>query len=162
MKAPTLLLLFLTVAFAACATIVHGTRQEVDFSSDPVGATILINGEQRGVTPTAIALKRGRDHQVIFQMDGYEDLLVNVDKQMDVGWYLFGNLFSWGVIGWVVDIANGAAYKLSEDEVYAAMREEQMGIAPGDFEGDFQLFVLTPAEAISLGIDPNSRKNYAR
>ncbi len=162
MKTATSFLLVFCFIFSACASIVHGTKQEIPFSSDPPGAVVMVNGEQRGVTPTTITLKRGRDHQVIFKLDGYDDLLINLEKEMDTGWYIFGNLFSWGVIGWVVDIANGAAYKLSEDELHAAMQEETMGAALETPTDAYGMVVLTPDRATELGFDLNGRKNWAR
>lgn len=121
-KALASLLLLLTIPILyGCATIVRGTSQEVRVTSDPADARILVNGEDRGATPTTLNLDRGRNYQIEFQKEGFSDQVVNVNQDFTVGWPIFGNIFSWGLIGIVVDVANGSAYKLQPEQVETAL-----------------------------------------
>jgi hypothetical protein len=52
-----LLLPSLGIVGSGCATIVAGPSQEVDFQSQPDGATVSLNGTVIGKTPMATTLK---------------------------------------------------------------------------------------------------------
>lgn len=126
-----------------CATIMHGTSQEIQAVSDPRGARVLVNGWDRGRTPTLLTLKRNQDHQVVFQLDGYEDVSFKLNKRLQGGWPILGNLFSWGVLGIVVDISNGAAYSLSPDNLYASMQEAGIAVNLETDRDEITVIVLT-------------------
>lgn len=113
-----LIALFLfSVFFNYCATIVRGTSQELAVNSTPSNARIIVNGEDKGKTPSTLTLKRSKTYQIVFKLDGYEDLTVNIDKNFKFVPTIIGNIFSWGIIGIVVDLANGSAYQLSPEQV---------------------------------------------
>ena len=63
--------LALATASAGCASIVNGTRQKVAFSSDPPGASVIVDGTEMGTTPTEVALARDQKHSVRIQKAGY-------------------------------------------------------------------------------------------
>lgn len=66
-----LFLLLSLSSFAAFAEVSAPTR--VDIASQPAGASIIVDGSDRGITPvTLFDLKPGR-HHVKFRMAGYED-----------------------------------------------------------------------------------------
>ena len=57
----------------SCATIFTGTKQTVLVKSNPSGATIEVNGVERGTTPANIELKKGFNGQIItLSKDGYK------------------------------------------------------------------------------------------
>lgn len=65
------LLLLLTAATTAFAEVSAPTR--VDFASQPSGATVVVDGVERGLTPlTLFDLKPG-SHRTKFRLAGYED-----------------------------------------------------------------------------------------
>ena len=50
---PKILISALAIAFlfTGCASIIHGPIQTVDFTSQPVGAKLTIDGKEYGMTP---------------------------------------------------------------------------------------------------------------
>ena len=120
----SLLITLLSILFiAACATIVSKSQYPVIISSQPDGADInVINSVGKtvftGKTPTTITLKagagffKGEDYTVEFKKEGYTPHTAQIRRGVD-GWYIFGNLFIGGLIGWlIVDPATGAMWTL--------------------------------------------------
>ena len=118
-KIATLLISF--VLLTNCASIIHGSRQDIAFSSNPSSAEITINGESRGKTPATISLKRNEDYAVKIQLLGYLPYEVNVSKKVD-GW-IFGNIIFGGIIGLIVDASTGGMYKLSPEQINAQLNK---------------------------------------
>ncbi len=110
-----LVLPFIILFGSACATIIHGRSQDVTFASQPPGATVRIDGAVKGVTPTSITLRRNKHYVVTFEKDGYEPE-ERVLKSKVSPWVL-GNVIVGGLVGLVIDLSAGGAWKLSEDEV---------------------------------------------
>jgi len=135
-------LLFLMVPYlSGCATIVRGSSQEVEMTSDPPNARVIVNGEDRGETPTTLSLDTGRNYQVEFEKDGYASETLNLNKDFTIGWPIFGNVFSFGIIGIVVDVANGSAYKLSPEQLQAALETRTADVsAPENSDVHLVLF----------------------
>ncbi len=107
------------LGLSGCASIIHGPKQFVDFSSRPTGATIFIDGQYVGKTPRVISLRRKgsekgvaggkRKYTVKLELDGYHPYELTIRRKMD-GWF-FGNL-AVGLMGIIIDAANGSMYKL--------------------------------------------------
>ncbi|MEQ9310235.1 MAG: PEGA domain-containing protein [Balneolaceae bacterium] len=140
----TLLVSFLTLS---CASIFKGSSADIRVNSNPAGADIYINGIDRGQTPQTLSLKRNQDYVLTFKKDGYEDLNFEIAKKFDIGTTVVGNIFSWGIIGIIVDIGTGAAYSLTPADVEANLASmQQAGIidAQANLEkGDIFAFMLT-------------------
>lgn len=103
----------------ACATVINGTNQAVDFMSDPDDARVdLVNGLSC-TTPCEFQMKRKDDSYVTFTKDGYKP--VSVYMQSKLGGSTFGNLLAGGIVGGVVDGTNGASNKLTPNPVYVRM-----------------------------------------
>lgn len=115
---------------AGCASIIHGSMQNVDITSQPIGARIYIDGEDLGKTPHTVSLRRkGRAkgdkskkdfYAVKIELDGYYPYELKIKREMD-GWFL-GNLLFGGVIGVIIDASNGSMYKLTPDQIIAQMK----------------------------------------
>tara|TARA_R110000868_G_scaffold304437_14_gene565196 strand:- start:38851 stop:39342 length:492 start_codon:yes stop_codon:yes gene_type:complete len=131
----------------SCASIFKGSSADVRVNSNPAGADIFINGIDRGVTPQTLSLKRNQDYVLTFKKEGYEDVNFEVAKKFDIGTAVVGNIFSWGLIGLIVDIGTGAAYSLTPADVEANLGSmQQAGIidANANLEnGDIFVFMLT-------------------
>ena len=56
------------------------SRQNMSFSSEPSGATVLINGERAGTTPLQYSVKRDTESAIIIRKDGYEPLTRRTSK----------------------------------------------------------------------------------
>lgn len=122
----------LTLASTGCATIINGSRQTVDFSSQPTGAKVYINGQEYGNTPTSVKLKRNanmpgqvagqKQYDVKIELEGYHPYELKVKREFN-GWFI-GNILIGGLIGVIVDAATGSMYKLSPDQVVAQMSQQ--------------------------------------
>jgi hypothetical protein len=152
------LALILTTLVTGCASIVHGPNQAIDFSSQPHGATITIDGKEFGRTPKAIVLRRiGRmkgdftgktEYAVKIEMEGFYPYEVKIKREMD-GWFL-GNIIFGGIIGIIVDASNGSMYKLTPDQVISQMgRPTVMNTT----ELDDKIYI-----AVTLNVDPSWEK----
>jgi len=150
----SLLALFL---LGSCASIIHGPNQSIDFSSQPTGAKIFIDGKEYGITPKTVDLKRkGRlkgeisskkEYAVKVELEGFYPYEVKLKREMD-GWFL-GNIIFGGLIGIIIDASNGAMYKLNPDQVIAQMGKSTSMIS----SKDEKVFV-----AVTLEADPSWQK----
>jgi len=125
----------------ACASIMHGTSQEVGISSQPTGATITIDGQPMGVTPVAARLRRKDTHTIRITMDGYQPFEV-VTTRKTSGW-VWGNIVFGGLIGLVVDFSNGAAYSVKPEEIASTLASAHSNIEVRDG----MLYVILVPEA---------------
>lgn len=112
---------------AACATIVDGgPTKPVSIKSNPSGQRFVVQDEagkvvQRGTTPSVINLPRSDGsyfgavrYKVSLEGSGNAESV----KSSPSMWYLGGNVFVGGLIGWlIVDPLNGTMYTLRPDEV---------------------------------------------
>jgi len=113
-------------ACSGCASIVDKTTDSVNISSTPSGADIQIvnragsvvyDGQTPADTPP---LKKGagwfkaQNYTVEFKKPGYETVKAEIEQGLS-GWYLIGNVFIGGMIGWlVVDPITGAMWTLDD------------------------------------------------
>ncbi len=106
---------------AGCATIVSGEVQKIKVTSEPPGAVVIAEpGKHRVTTPADLALPRGGGpYRLTFEKEGWRPADAPLSKGLN-GW-LFGNLFFGGILGIVVDLASGAAYDLSPEEVHVVL-----------------------------------------
>lgn len=142
--APLLIAGFL---MAGCATIFKGSHAEVRVNSSPSNAEIYINGIDKGSTPKTLSLKRDRNYVLEFRKEGYESVKLEVTKDFDLATTVVGNIFSWGILGVVVDLATGAAYSLEPADVQANLgRLAEAGFLPEEKEmakSDIHVIMLT-------------------
>lgn len=71
------LALTLTVLLTACAEV----AQEVTFTSDPPGATVLV-GTLHATTPATLGLPLDADQRVRFELDGYETVEFTLEREV--------------------------------------------------------------------------------
>jgi len=120
------------LVFAGCATIIHGTHQKIPVKSFPSGASVYVKNNQVGVTPATLHLKRNNDYTLTFKKSGYKPVRINLDRNFKFLPSILGNIFWSGVIGIVVDIADGAAYKLSPEQINTHLNKlKNAGYLPG-------------------------------
>lgn len=109
---------------SSCATIMHGTRQNIGISSNPSNATIFVDGMYMGATPLVVSMTRYDNHIVRIELDGYQPYEATFTRQVS-GW-VFGNVIFGGVIGLAVDALSGGLYQLTPDQVQAELRNQNM------------------------------------
>jgi hypothetical protein len=119
---------FLIASFliVSCATIIHGTRQDISFSSTPTGAKVFINQMDKGITPVVVNLKRNENYVIKIQLDGYLPYETNVVKKVD-GW-IAGNIIFGGLIGLIIDAASGGMYKLSPEQISSELKNTTVSV----------------------------------
>ena len=60
------------LALAGCASIMHGTSQDIGFQSTPTNAKVAVDGLPMGNTPVVAKLSRKDNHIVKMNLDGYQ------------------------------------------------------------------------------------------
>ena len=106
----------LALASPACATIIHGTSQELYIDSEPQGASCKVDrqGAATGVvdpTPGKVTVRRHKDSIVVScALDGFEPSNEVVAASFNA--LTMGNLaLPGGTVGFVVDASTGANKK---------------------------------------------------
>lgn len=121
-------LLAISVFSVGCASIVHQTTQQVPVTSNPPGAAITVacgdvNNDPKLVTPAVVTVHRKPNHcSIALAKTGYQPAEVSLKKKMS-GWYI-GNILFGGIIGLIVDAANGAMYDRTPTPVDVTLTPE--------------------------------------
>ena len=90
-------------ALAGCTLVVQGTKQNVNFTSEPPGATFTVAG-QTATTPVTLELPKD-DYQIAFRREGYEDASFDLKRKIS-NWFI-GSV-AMGVISITIDLSTGA------------------------------------------------------
>lgn len=118
-----LLLLFLS---SGCATIIHGTTQDVGIITDPSGAELVLDGQERYKSPAKITMKRKEDHTVEVSKAGYQKETINIKSVLSGA--VAANIIAGGLIGWGVDAVSGGQYRLVPETVDLRLRPVAMPV----------------------------------
>jgi hypothetical protein len=117
------LLIVIIYLVTGCATLFKGASENVDFSSDPSGADVYVNGSLRGKTPINLKLESKKTYTIEFKKDGYEPRTYTITNHVGAGWIILDILG--GLIPVIVDAATGAWYELDQDAVNAVLETQQ-------------------------------------
>ena len=116
------------LSLSGCASIVHRGKQDIKVSSQP-GSSISIKDSYgntiiEGEETLSIKLDRAKgffekgSYVIEVKKAGYKPVTMALTGQVNKGSYVVGNLFSWGIIGWViVDPLTGAMWTLTTPDV---------------------------------------------
>jgi len=113
---------------SGCATVIRGTKETAKFESYPAGATVTaesISADKLGpfscVTPCEMELKRKREWNVSFALDGYQTVAGVLEKRVTGGGVASGagNVLAGGIIGVGVDAGTGANLDLRPNPMIA-------------------------------------------
>jgi len=113
-------LLLVSVFGSGCATIIHGTTQNIPVSSVPTGAKVTVDQSTAYTTPTVLELARGENHNLQVSLEGYHTEAMTL--QSVTSGAVMGNLIAGGLIGWGVDAASGAQYRLVPESLHITLR----------------------------------------
>jgi hypothetical protein len=120
-----------------CATIITGTSQKVDIATEPKGADIKVynaegNVVASGTSPCEVSLAKGdgffkaANYKVAITSPGHPEKDIQLQGQMEIGWYVVGNFFLGGILGWlIIDPASGAMWTLSPSSVDEKLADVQ-------------------------------------
>jgi hypothetical protein len=115
-----LLTLFLLIALNGCATIIHGTTQDIGVVTEPTGADLLVDGRDHYKSPATIAMKRKDDHTLKISLEGYKS--ERIDLKGTISAAVLGDFLAGGAIGYGIDAATGAQRRLEPESVYVRLR----------------------------------------
>lgn len=102
----------------ACAALFSGSSEMVDFTSDPSGAKVYVNGVLKGRAPVRLKLQKKHTYDVEFRMAGYDPVTTAISNSVGGGWVVLDILG--GLLPVVIDAATGSWYSLDQDHVNAA------------------------------------------
>ncbi|MBI4398160.1 MAG: PEGA domain-containing protein [Candidatus Omnitrophica bacterium] len=107
---------------SGCATLVGGgSSEKVQIQSEPRGAEVFVDGISSGKTPVFVSLERRDSHQLKFKKEGYAEETRMTTKGTN-GW-LWGNLLVGGIIGILIDMSTGAAYKVDPKNIHVVLTQ---------------------------------------
>ena len=115
--------------FGGCATIMHGSHQQIEISSSPSGARVMVDSIEVGVTPLSVKLKRCGEETISVGIAGYEKAELKITGSMS-GW-VWGNLafiVIYSPIGLAVDLISGGFYAFSVGSLYVDLEKEHVGV----------------------------------
>ena len=81
-----LTILMCATMLGACASIMHGTSQEMTFQSSPEEVTVTVGGRILGKTPITSRLDKKADQSVVFSKDGYKPVTMALTTTLD-SWF---------------------------------------------------------------------------
>lgn len=108
------------LGLVSCASIISGTKADIVLQGnidEPVDIQTDYKLYTRQVLPTTVQVKRGKKASKIEMSSAnydFNDILVSKDVN---GW-LWGNLAFGGIPGFIIDFADGAAWKPAEESFY--------------------------------------------
>ncbi len=118
MRGP-IVVLSLALLSSGCATIFGSHKAEMDFTSDPGGAEVLIDGQSIGHTPLKVELSNHKPLLVTFRKAGYQDTMCRLDTKVGAGWVVLDVLG--GLIPVVVDVATGNWAQLPDHDCHVQL-----------------------------------------
>ncbi len=117
-------------ACSGCATVVRGAKDDAKFESEPAGATVTvesISSDKLGPfdckTPCELELKRKREWNVVFMLDGHKPATGTLKPKVTGGGVASGagNIIAGGIIGIGVDAGTGANLDLRPNPMKARL-----------------------------------------
>ena len=103
-------LVFASMGLMGCATLIHGTSQEVTVESTPTEAQVEVDGRPVGETPTTTVLKRDREYTVSIYREGHEPHRTTLRPRRNI--WATVNILNLVVPGLLIDASTGALYSL--------------------------------------------------
>lgn len=95
----------------------------ISFSSEPDGAKIHVDNYPVAETPASVPLERTK-HSINFKKEGYQTGTAIIDRRLDWGWYIFGNIVFGGIVGWIVDALTNEMWNLEPKRVHVVLEKK--------------------------------------
>ncbi len=142
MRFLVMLLTFLAV-LPGCATIIHGSNQDISISSNPPGATVLTADGGSFTTPAKINVKRNKDHVFCVTKPGFHTEQVAGTSVLSGA--VFANIVLGGIIGGIVDASSGAAWRIEPETFMVTLRP----LNPGEQQEAVSFTPLSPEQRLA-------------
>ncbi len=104
-----------------CATMFQAGPDRIPVDSNPKGATVYLDGQPVGQTPTVVSVPRDSEARITVEAPGYAPVTVDRDK-VATGWF-FANLLLGGIIGMTIDLAAHNQGKYTEEPITVALSQ---------------------------------------
>lgn len=104
-------------AISGCAALFKGPSELVEFTSNPSGASVYVNGVLKGKAPFQLKLETKRAYDIEFRLHGREPVRATITNRVGAGWVILDILG--GIIPVVIDAATGSWYSFDQDHVNA-------------------------------------------
>jgi uncharacterized protein YceK len=107
------------LALSGCATMFGNKNRTVNVNSTPAGATVTLNGNEVGRTPTKVALGNPTTNSYVIKVSkkGYAP----VTRQVETAFQPVGilNILFWP--GFIIDAVTGDMVKVTTTNVHASL-----------------------------------------
>lgn len=114
--------LILCFSLNGCALILSSSYETVSFNSEPTGASILVNGDDMGKTPTKLELKRKNNHIIEYRLKGYETKTTMLNHSIRGGFVVLDVLF--GVVPLVFDAIGGHWFRFDKIDINMTLEKK--------------------------------------
>ena len=127
----TFYVLFILVCsyMIGCATVLSGTTSTIRLDSNPA-CQVDVDGGNRQSTPCSVNVSSKGTHTFRFMAPGYADKVMTTDDTLN--FLVFGNILCGGLIGGVVDFADGAAWCQKPDVISVTLEPGYCSECPGE------------------------------
>lgn len=125
---------------SGCCTLVNTANQKISILSSPTGACVSIDDTKCGKTPLTKRLSRKKMHTVKIELEGYTPFEITMNRSIS-GW-IWGNVIFGGLIGIIIDVADGSIYKLTPEQISTELQKNNASYL---YEND-QLYVSVALE----------------
>jgi hypothetical protein len=102
-----------------CATILKGSRETVDITSDPSGARVQINGIDVGSTPISAKVNGTDDQLIQVRKEGFESRSMLISSSVGAGWVIADVLCGFWPI--IIDAITGDWKSLDRTDAHFVM-----------------------------------------
>jgi hypothetical protein len=108
------------LSLSACATIIHGTRQDVPIVSRPAGADVTVDGKAVGQTPVVARLSRKGGQLIRVQLAGFQPFQLQLKRRISpaVWWDV---LCLYYVVPLPIDLGTAGLFEITPDVVAAPL-----------------------------------------
>lgn len=130
------------IGLTGCATIVKGPNQQMSFTSEPAGASVVMGGRVLGQTPFTLLMKKKSDQSITFEKDGYKSQSIALSTRLE-GWF-WGNIVFGGLVGSTTDGVSGSATEYSPTQYFVTLAPITSGIMqPIGEKAEAKTFIIT-------------------
>jgi hypothetical protein len=106
MHTQKMLALLLMIQAAGCATLLVPSTAHIPVTSNPPGATVLLDGQRLGETPMVVQAANKNRHVITLHMDGYREGVCQLTTGVGAGYVILDVLL--GIVPAIIDVATNS------------------------------------------------------
>lgn len=125
MKKILVFLAFMAVSLFGSATLIDGSQQNINFNSEPSGATVKKNGMIICTsTPCSASIDRSERPTITFSKEGYLDFSTVLGRTINIK-TLFNGIFTTsygiGASSVLTDLVNGSFFEYTPNNIFVTL-----------------------------------------